>query len=101
MARERLLLYHLTRVRGRDPSRSRISGICHVRSCFQRPAEIVVGRGSSIEAYPFFGYSLNDYDALFKEKLDLLLQIRDNEFVTWSGKFRPAIQNLPVKPQSC
>src|SRR3954463_9143525 len=51
-------------------------------------AEMVVGRGSSIEAYPLFGFNLNDYDALFREKLDLLLQIRDEEFVTWSGKFR-------------
>ncbi|WP_428229617.1 LLM class flavin-dependent oxidoreductase [Flavobacterium sp.] len=63
-------------------------------------AEIVVGRGSSIEAYPLFGFNLNDYDALFKEKLDLLLQIRDNEFVTWSGKFRPALNNLPIYPRA-
>jgi probable LLM family oxidoreductase len=63
-------------------------------------AEIVVGRGSSVEAYPLFGFSLNDYDALFQEKLDLLLKIRDNEFVNWSGKFRPAIQNLPVYPRA-
>ncbi|GIQ61153.1 oxidoreductase [Flavobacterium collinsii] len=63
-------------------------------------AEIVVGRGSSIEAYPLFGFNLNDYDELFKEKLELLLQIRDNEFVTWSGKFRPALNNLPVYPRA-
>jgi probable LLM family oxidoreductase len=63
-------------------------------------AELVVGRGSSIEAYPLFGFSLNDYDALFKEKLELLLQIRDQEFVTWSGKFRPALDNQPVYPRS-
>ncbi|OMQ13127.1 LLM class flavin-dependent oxidoreductase [[Flexibacter] sp. ATCC 35103] len=63
-------------------------------------AEIVVGRGSAIEAYPLFGFSLNDYDALFSEKLDLLLQIRDNEFITWSGKFRPALNNLPVYPRA-
>jgi len=62
-------------------------------------AEIVVGRGSSIEAYPLFGFNLNDYDALFVEKLDLLLQIRDNEFVNWSGKFRPALNNQPVYPR--
>ncbi|QHT66220.1 LLM class flavin-dependent oxidoreductase [Rhodocytophaga rosea] len=62
-------------------------------------AEIVVGRGSAIEAYPLFGYDLNDYDALFKEKLKLLLQIRDQELVTWSGKFRPALQNQPVYPR--
>lgn len=63
-------------------------------------AEIVVGRGSAIEAYPLFGFSLNDYDALFSEKLDLLLQIRDNEFITWSGKFRPALNNLPIYPRA-
>ena len=63
-------------------------------------AELVVGRGSSIEAYPLFGFDLDDYDALFKEKLDLLLQIRDQEFVTWSGKFRPSLNNLPVYPRS-
>jgi probable LLM family oxidoreductase len=62
-------------------------------------AELVVGRGSSVEAYPLFGFSLNDYDALFQEKLGLLLKIRDNEFVTWSGKFRPALNNLPVYPR--
>ncbi|KIC95980.1 LLM class flavin-dependent oxidoreductase [Flavihumibacter solisilvae] len=63
-------------------------------------AEMVVGRGSSIEAYPLFGFNLDDYDALFKEKLELLLKIRDNEFVTWSGKFRPALNNLPVYPRA-
>ena len=62
--------------------------------------EIVVGRGSAIEAYPLFGYDLRDYDALFKEKLELLLQIRDNEFVSWEGKFRPALNNLPVYPRA-
>jgi probable LLM family oxidoreductase len=62
-------------------------------------AELVVGRGSATEAYPLFGFNLNDYDALFKEKLDLLLQIRDEEFVTWSGKFRPAMNNQPVYPR--
>ena len=54
-------------------------------------AEMVVGRGSSIEAFPLFGYDLNDYDALFAEKLDLLLNVRANEQVTWSGEFRPSL----------
>jgi len=63
-------------------------------------AELVVGRGSSIEAYPLFGFDLNDYDRLFKEKLDLLLKIRDNEYISWQGKFRPALNNLPVYPRS-
>jgi probable LLM family oxidoreductase len=65
----------------------------------QGRAEMVVGRGSSIEAFPLFGYNLQDYDDLFSEKLDLLLKIRGNEFVTWSGKFRPALRNLPVYPR--
>ncbi|PST83822.1 LLM class flavin-dependent oxidoreductase [Pedobacter yulinensis] len=62
-------------------------------------AEIIAGRGSATEAFPLFGFDLNDYDALFKEKLKLLLQIRDEEFVTWSGKFRPALHNQPVYPR--
>ncbi|WP_246008232.1 Atu2307/SP_0267 family LLM class monooxygenase [Chitinophaga lutea] len=61
--------------------------------------EMVVGRGSFTDAFPLFGYNLSDYDALFTEKLDLLLKIRDNEFVTWSGKFRPAMRNQPVYPR--
>lgn len=62
-------------------------------------AEIVVGRGSAIEAYPLFGFDLNDYDALFKEKLNLLLKIRGEEFVTWSGKFRPPLEGQPIYPR--
>jgi probable LLM family oxidoreductase len=65
----------------------------------QGRAEIVVGRGSFIDAYPLFGLDLDDYDALFSEKLELLLKIRNNEFVTWSGKFRPALNNQPVYPR--
>lgn len=63
-------------------------------------AELVVGRGSSVEAYPLFGFSLNDYDELFKEKLDLLLKVRDQEFITWQGKFRAPLQNQAVYPRS-
>ncbi len=63
-------------------------------------AELVVGRGSAVESYPLFGFNLNDYDALFAEKLELLLQIRNQEFVTWSGRFRPALKNQPVYPRS-
>src|SRR5712672_2117256 len=51
-------------------------------------AEMVVGRGSSIEAFPLFGLKLEDYDSLFSEKLELLLKIRENENVQWSGKHR-------------
>lgn len=62
-------------------------------------AEMVVGRGSFIEAFPLFGYDLHDYDALFIEKLDLLLNIRDNEVVNWSGKYRPALKNQAIYPR--
>jgi len=62
-------------------------------------AEIIAGRGSSVEAFPLFGFDLEDYDELFEEKLDLLLQITKEEFVNWSGKFRAPIRNLPVYPR--
>lgn len=62
-------------------------------------AEMVVGRGSFTESFPLFGLNLQEYDALFTEKLELLLAIRDNEIVTWSGKFRPALHNQPVYPR--
>jgi probable LLM family oxidoreductase len=62
-------------------------------------AEIVVGRGSFIESYPLFGLRLEDYDSLFAENLDLLLKIRDNEHVTWSGKHRAALSGQGVYPR--
>src|SRR5260221_8919815 len=62
-------------------------------------AEMIVGRGSSIEAFPLFGYRLEDYDSLFAEKLGLLLEIRENEHVTWSGKHRPALTGQGVYPR--
>lgn len=65
----------------------------------QGRAEMVVGRGSFIEAFPLFGFNLQDYDELFIEKLNLLLNIRDNEFVTWSGRFRPPLRNQPIYPR--
>jgi probable LLM family oxidoreductase len=62
-------------------------------------AEIVVGRGSSVEAYPLFGFDLRDYDALFVEKLDLLLKIRDQSNIKWQGRFRPALNGEGVFPR--
>ena len=59
-------------------------------------AEIMAGRGSFIESFPLFGYDLQDYDALFSEKLDLLLKLRESEKVTWSGKHRAALRGLGV-----
>jgi alkanesulfonate monooxygenase SsuD/methylene tetrahydromethanopterin reductase-like flavin-dependent oxidoreductase (luciferase family) len=60
---------------------------------------MVVGRGSSIEAFPLFGFRLEEYDSLFEEKLDLLLNIRDNEHVYWSGKYRPRLDGQGVYPR--
>src|SRR5213080_2798118 len=65
----------------------------------QGRAEMVVGRGSFIEAFPLFGYRLEDYDSLFAEKLELLLKIRDNEHVRWSGEHRPALTGQGVYPR--
>jgi probable LLM family oxidoreductase len=62
-------------------------------------AEMVVGRGSFIEAFPLFGYDLADYDKLFQEKLELLLKIRESDNVTWSGAFRPALNGEGVYPR--
>ncbi|OLC23981.1 MAG: luciferase [Thaumarchaeota archaeon 13_1_40CM_4_48_7] len=65
----------------------------------QGRAEMIVGRGSSIEAFPLFGLRLEDYDSLFAEKLDLLLKIRHNEHVHWSGKYRPTLSGQGVYPR--
>jgi len=62
-------------------------------------AEIVVGRGSFIESFPLFGLDLQDYDDLFVEKLDLLLNIRENTYVHWSGKHRAALTGQGVFPR--
>jgi probable LLM family oxidoreductase len=62
-------------------------------------AEIMAGRGSFVESFPLFGYDLADYDALFAEKLGLLLALRDGERVTWSGAHRAPIEGLAVYPR--
>lgn len=62
-------------------------------------AEMVVGRGSFTESFPLFGLDFSDYDALFAEKLELLLKLRAEERVTWSGKFRPALHDQAVYPR--
>jgi probable LLM family oxidoreductase len=62
-------------------------------------AEIMAGRGSFIESFPLFGYRLEDYDALFAEKLELLLALRENERITWSGRHRPPLDGLGVYPR--
>ncbi|MGB6431029.1 MAG: LLM class flavin-dependent oxidoreductase [Candidatus Acidiferrales bacterium] len=63
-------------------------------------AEIVAGRGSFVESYPLFGLRLEDYDSLFSEKLDLLLKIRDNTEVHWSGKHRAPLTGQSIYPRA-
>ena len=65
----------------------------------QGRAELVVGRGSFTEAFPLFGLNFQDYDALFAEKLELLLQLNEQEVVTWRGSFRPALQDQAIYPR--
>jgi len=65
----------------------------------QGRAEMVVGRGSFIESFPLFGLQLDDYDSLFAENLDLLLKIRENEHVHWSGRHRAALTGQGVYPR--
>jgi probable LLM family oxidoreductase len=62
-------------------------------------AEIMAGRGSFIESFPLFGHDLDDYEALFTEKLELLVKLRDSERITWSGQHRAALTDQPVYPR--
>jgi len=63
-------------------------------------AELMAGRGSFTESFPLFGYDLSDYDDLFDEKLGLLLRLRGEDPVTWSGRFRPALRDMTVYPRT-
>lgn len=62
-------------------------------------AEIIAGRGAYIESFALFGADMADYDALFSEKLDLLLKLKGHERVTWQGRFRPPLNNAEILPQ--
>ena len=81
-----------------DPVRV-FQDFAHVDLLSQGRAEIIAGRGSFIESFPLFGQDLNDYDALFAEKLHLLLELNKKEKITWKGKFRPSIDNRGVYPR--
>jgi probable LLM family oxidoreductase len=81
-----------------DPVRV-FQDFAHVDLLSKGRAEIMAGRGSFIESFPLFGNDLKDYNALFAEKLDLLLQVNKNEKVTWQGNHRPAIDNRGVYPR--
>jgi probable LLM family oxidoreductase len=61
--------------------------------------DLVVGRGSFIESFPLFGLDLDDYDSLFEEKLELLLQIREHSHINWSGKHRPSLTGQGIYPR--
>lgn len=63
-------------------------------------AEIMAGRGSFIESFPLFGYNLNDYEQLFDEKIQLLMEINQHEIVHWEGSLRPNIDGLGVYPRA-
>jgi alkanesulfonate monooxygenase SsuD/methylene tetrahydromethanopterin reductase-like flavin-dependent oxidoreductase (luciferase family) len=58
----------------------------------------MAGRGSFVESFPLFGLDLDDYDELYAEKLDLLLELRERTHVTWSGRHRPALDGAGVYP---
>ena len=62
-------------------------------------AELIVGRGAFVESFPLFGYDIADYDALFAEHLDLLMALNRSERVTWSGKFRPPLDDMQISPR--
>src|SRR5271163_5246528 len=71
----------------------------HVDLLSNGRAEIMAGRGSFIESFPLFGYDLDDYDELYAEKLELLLELREQNPVTWSGRHRPALAGAGVWPR--
>ena len=62
-------------------------------------AELMADRGAFVESFPLFGFALDDYEALYNEKLELLLKLRNNERITWQGKFRPALEGVEVAPR--
>jgi probable LLM family oxidoreductase len=81
-----------------DPVRV-FQDFAHVDLLSKGRAEIMAGRGSFIESFPLFGYDLHDYDTLFSEKLELLIQLNKSERVTWKGRHRAPINNLGVYPR--
>jgi probable LLM family oxidoreductase len=62
-------------------------------------AEIIAGRGAFVESFPLYGFDVADYDALYDEKLKLLLCLRDQEIVDWTGRFRPPLRSQPIQPR--
>ena len=62
-------------------------------------AEVIAGRGVFLESFPLFGFNLDDYDALFDEKLELLMKLNASERITWEGRFRPPINDMAISPR--
>ncbi len=62
-------------------------------------AEIIAGRGAFVESFPLFGYSFDDYDALFEENIELFLKLNEHENITWEGRFRPTLRNADIAPR--
>jgi alkanesulfonate monooxygenase SsuD/methylene tetrahydromethanopterin reductase-like flavin-dependent oxidoreductase (luciferase family) len=81
-----------------DPVRV-FQDFAHVDLLSKGRAEIMAGRGSFIESFPLFGNDLRDYDALFSEKLDLLIELNRSEKINWKGVYRPSIDNRGVYPR--
>ena len=81
-----------------DPVRV-FQDFAHVDLLSKGRAEIMAGRGSFVESFPLFGNDLKDYDSLFAEKLELLLQLNKSEKVSWEGTHRPSIDNRGVYPR--
>ena len=81
-----------------DPVRV-FQDFAHVDLLSQGRAEIMAGRGSFTESFPLFGNNLNDYNSLFAEKLDMLIQLNKNEVISWKGQHRPAIDKRGVYPR--
>ncbi len=95
----RIRLTSAVSVLGSDDPVRVFQDFAHLDLISRGRAEIMAGRGSFVESFPLFGYELTDYEDLFSEKLDLLLRIREEERIRWSGRHRASIDGLPVLPR--
>lgn len=99
VATERIRLSSAVTVLSSDDPVRVFQDFAHVDLLSGGRAEIMAGRGSFIESFPLFGYDLDDYDDLYAEKLELLLALRDDTHVTWSGRHRPPLNEAGVWPR--
>src|SRR4026209_2227535 len=96
---QRIRLTSAVTVRRAEDPRRALQNFATLDLLSRGRAEMVVGRGSSIEAFPLFGFRLEDYDALLEEKLDLLLTISAHAHVHWTGKYRAPLTGQGVYPR--